>query len=336
MNHNIFIPKTITVGYQERSGTYTGKLAYVIYTDEKGVLRKKKSWESWRSTKIEPTEHENQPTEGFVLNKKAGGNRSHWNTRQTYTRVYDPRGFEFEITVPNLLYILENTNSIKGKGLEGEFVYGWSGTEIILIPTSAPDYEDIQKRNDILFNKEHIKAKDLVLGGSYKNRQGDTLVYLGKYDYYDPYYKKCKGKYHFFYENDSYFSYKKSLGNTIIECISESCVENYSDLMDKLETQCTYSPIDPSKDEYILYTLSKLKSNIKKSYYYSNNIYLKKGSDWIQVSMHSRPFYSLKEYHSYCGSSLTKQYNSLEELFSDNKIYYKQRYLANGKPYQEN
>jgi hypothetical protein len=33
-------------------GTYTGKLAYVIYFDNKGVLRKKKSWEGWRDKKI--------------------------------------------------------------------------------------------------------------------------------------------------------------------------------------------------------------------------------------------------------------------------------------------
>ena len=39
MKSNIFIPKAINVGYQNRSSTYTGKLAYVIYYDEKGKLR---------------------------------------------------------------------------------------------------------------------------------------------------------------------------------------------------------------------------------------------------------------------------------------------------------
>ena len=29
------IPKTIKVGYQERGNTYTGKLAYIIYIDDK-------------------------------------------------------------------------------------------------------------------------------------------------------------------------------------------------------------------------------------------------------------------------------------------------------------
>lgn len=41
MNSSIFVPKTINVGYQNRSGTYTGKLAYVIYYDEKVSYEKK-------------------------------------------------------------------------------------------------------------------------------------------------------------------------------------------------------------------------------------------------------------------------------------------------------
>lgn len=35
MNTNIFVPTKINVGFQERKDTYTGKLAYVIYFDEK-------------------------------------------------------------------------------------------------------------------------------------------------------------------------------------------------------------------------------------------------------------------------------------------------------------
>ncbi len=38
-----FIPSKIKVGFQERSDTYTGKLAYIIYYDNKGVLRKERS-----------------------------------------------------------------------------------------------------------------------------------------------------------------------------------------------------------------------------------------------------------------------------------------------------
>ena len=64
------MPKTITAGFQKRYGTYTGQLAYIIYTDEKGVLRKEKSWNSWRDEEIEPLTFDNVPTSGFVLKKQ--------------------------------------------------------------------------------------------------------------------------------------------------------------------------------------------------------------------------------------------------------------------------
>ena len=159
MKSNIFIPKTINVGYQNRSGTYTGKLAYVIYYDEKGKLRKEASWNSWRDEKIPNEEFDNVPTTGFVLNKKVGDYSSGWDHRQAYCRVYDPRNFEFEITIENLLYILENANSIKGKGLEGEFVYGWDGKDLVLMPVESPDYKQITEYNKIVHNNESIKAK---------------------------------------------------------------------------------------------------------------------------------------------------------------------------------
>ena len=56
------IPEKIKVGYQERTGTYTGKLAYVIYYDEKGKLRKETSWQNWRHTKIDADDFDNGAT----------------------------------------------------------------------------------------------------------------------------------------------------------------------------------------------------------------------------------------------------------------------------------
>lgn len=185
MKSNIFIPKIINVGYQERKGTYTGKLAYIIYYDEKGKLRKETSWNGWRDNNIPNEEFENVPTSGFVLNKKVGDYKSEWNHRQAYCRVYDPRDFEFEITIENLLYILENTNSIKGKGLEGEFVYGWSGKDMILMPVESPDYKEIQKYNDIVHSNKTIKVKDLTIGATYLDKDNIEFIYMGKFDKYD-------------------------------------------------------------------------------------------------------------------------------------------------------
>lgn len=185
MSTNIFIPKKIKVGFQNRSDTYTNKLAYIIYYDQNNKLRKETSWQRWRDNKIDSEDYDNEPTSGFVLNKKVGGYQSYYNMRQTYTRVYDPRGFEFEITVPNLIYILENTSSIKGKGLEGEFVYGWDGKDLLLIPTSAPEYQEMQELATTLYDGEPIKAKDLIIGATYATATGEEWVYMGKSEFWD-------------------------------------------------------------------------------------------------------------------------------------------------------
>ena len=49
---SIFVPKKVNVGFQNRKDTYTGKLAYVIYFDENGKLRKEPSWQGWRDKQI--------------------------------------------------------------------------------------------------------------------------------------------------------------------------------------------------------------------------------------------------------------------------------------------
>jgi len=175
------IPKTISVGYRERNDTYTKKLAYVIYTDGKGVLRKEASWQSWRDHKIEPSKFDNVPTSGFVLNKKAGGYKSGWDVRNTYVRVYDPRDFEFEISVPNLLFILQETSAIKGKGLEGEFIYAWHGTELVLLPTSAAEYKECLKFTD--YQVCQVKKGDIIEGHSYMMKDMTEVMYLGKHLY---------------------------------------------------------------------------------------------------------------------------------------------------------
>ena len=176
----MFLPKICKVGFQERDSTYTGKLAYVIYYDENGKLRKEVSWESWRSHKIDSLDIENIPTSGFVLNKKVGGYSSGWNHRSTYTRVYDPRGFEFEISVENLLYILDHCDSMKGKGLQGEFVYGYEGKDLVLVPVSDPSYKTFKELSDNLFNPIKIKTKDLVIGNTYQMKNQEKRVYLGR------------------------------------------------------------------------------------------------------------------------------------------------------------
>lgn len=278
MATNIFIPKKIKVGFQTRTDTYTKKLAYVIYYDQSGKLRKETSWENWRDQKIEPEEYDNEPTAGFVLNKKVGGYQYHYDMRQTYVRVFDPRGFEFEITVPNLLYILENTSAIKGKGLEGEFVYGWDGKELLLIPTSAPEYQEMQKMATTLYSGESIKAKDLILGATYGTANGTAYVYMGKFDYWEresnsyccknPWYTYGSREYYWEYplddtwqkdickdENHRYRNINKGKRFWFIH-VESGCIISYSSISKKF-----YSVIDSNVTEKFAEYQDKLDSD---------------------------------------------------------------------------
>jgi len=358
MNTIIFIPKTIHVGFQKRSDCYTGLLAYIIYYDQKKKLRKEKSWNGWRDENIDSKTFENEPISGFVLNKKTGDYKSNWgNHRQAYTRIYDPRDFEFEITIENLLYILENTNSIKGKGLEGDFVYGWDKDKLILIPTSSPDYIEISKFNEMIHKPESIKGKDLVLGGQYKTNQNEEWIYLGRFDRYNTAtwdkekYRKNEGPHYFFW--NGYYQTLKSLSGRIIQTISTEPVENYAELLENLEHKDFYSPVDDKKSEYIPYTIDEINEIAKRNYFCNpviRNIYFKyneeifncdilKKTGWSRDMESSKNLYYLQFYYN-CNSDIENflyrkyAYNenhTLQELHNELQFCKCVPYLVNGK-----
>jgi hypothetical protein len=296
-----FIPKKIKVGYQEREDTYSGKLSYIIYYDDKGTLRKETSWQSWRDERITPDDIDNVPTSGFVLNKEAGGRGySSWDTRKTYCRVYDPRGFEFEIDIANLLYILENTNSIVGKGLEGEFVYGWEGKELVLIPTSAQDYKENKDKSDMMYNADFVKAKALKEGIVYTKKNGEKLMYLGKdeafyatyrdrldlpnYDYTYRHVKEKNKKFWFFKMSENFdgdysdydFMYYATLPKMYVP-ENEEIHPQYAEVLAEREKIEKYNPIISVKYRHIT-PEDLLKSTKKSDYVYEINHYTERWS----------------------------------------------------------
>lgn len=369
MKSNIFIPKIINVGYQNRSGTYTGKLAYVIYYDEKGKLRKEASWNSWRDESIPNEEFENVPTSGFVLNKKVGDYSSGWDHRQAYCRVYDPRNFEVEITIENLLYILENANSIKGKGLDGEFIYGWDGKDLVLMPVESPDYKAISEYSNIMHNNEHIKAKDLIIGATYLTKDNEEWIYMGKFNAYDRWDNwSCKGKNFWFYHNDGFVHYKSMPKNKLIKCINDKCTEQYADIFYKLEGEYEYCPYDESKDSYFSFTLDEFKSTDRwgEKYFistchseYRSSFMVKRVQDELYIvkelndnSYSYHPYsYNYKEvtnifptktimvksnYYPYRDVEEKHMIPvTLEEIFDTMKPMYLQKYLENGREYEK-
>lgn len=250
---DLYIPSKIVVGFQTRSDTYTGKLAYVIYRDHKNVLRKEKSWNSWRDHKIEFLEFDNVPTANFTLNKGVQRSREWFGTGRSMVRVYDQRDFEFEITIDNLLNVLAHADVSK-RDITEPCVYAWQGTNLVLLPTNSEEYRLSLAHT----SKQSIsfKAKDLVIGHTYSILKDSTtsVVYLGRLDrykveqeYVDTRYngiiQTLQKKKHVFVNPVNNEIYARDASGFIAGCISEEVHSNFADLCDMYYKTCEASPI---------------------------------------------------------------------------------------------
>lgn len=232
---NLYIPKKLKIGFQNRQDTFTKKLAYVVYYDDTGKLRKEGSWQSWRDKNIQDIEIPNDPTNGFVLNK--GVQRDgYWGSGRSVIRIHDPRDFEFEISVDNLLGILMHTDCNQ-REIQQACVYAWKGTELILLPTNSVEYQQAVEYTALQTQK--VSARDLIKGATYRTKKNPTdYIYLGYFDWYDMNgYAECtqkhKGKKHVFCTTDQYQAFSHVSPSSLAICVDTTPVENYSELVDK-------------------------------------------------------------------------------------------------------
>jgi hypothetical protein len=242
MKTDLYIPKTITVGYVSRPDTFTGKLAYVIYTDHKGKLRKQTSWENWRDKNIEVETFDNTPQPNFTFNK--GIQRDgHWGSGRSKIRVWDPRNFEMEIEVDNLIGILMHSDVSKRDIVE-PCVYAWHGADLVLLPTNSVEYQESVTHTD----KQGMKvgAKELGIGYTYEIKTDrKQVVYLGRFPTYDMVSERAenwgssltstqvdKKPQHVFINPETGAVEFKSPTQYLAQVVSEECHPQYAELMD--------------------------------------------------------------------------------------------------------
>jgi hypothetical protein len=268
--------------------------------------------------------------------------------------------------VTNLLYILDNTSSIIGKGLEGEFIYGWDSGDLVLIPSTAPEYNDLLNYNKTLKTGKSYKGKDMILGATYLDKKNEEIIYLGRFNEYSgtsyrsDEHHKDKGKMYYFARKCSYstggYSIEtvKTVSTKVMDIVSDVPVPDYADIMDTLEKNCIYSPYDPTKDEQIPFTVQQLSGRINKKNSYSserevlvngvkhqiwkaidldNSYYYreerKKALEGVYVLVRPKAnCYRPSEYPEICRGSLS-------EIVELHKPYQKKGYLANGNFYKE-
>ncbi|OTZ47890.1 hypothetical protein [Bacillus thuringiensis] len=232
----MYIPDKLKIGFQERNDTYTGKLSYITYFDEKGVLRKENSWKGWIREELGIMEVDNVPTTGFVINKSGGG-VPRWSERKAFVRVWHPLGFEFEINLDNLMFILGHCNIMKGKGIEGELVLAWEGAQLYLLPVESDVYQTMTAYSDVIKKLEFVDVKDLKIGYTYiDTKKQEEWIYLGRFHKFG---RPSNGSYN--YKNDEerkrgvtksknkhfFFAQKSSWRKEGYTIVSRSNVKNF-------------------------------------------------------------------------------------------------------------
>lgn len=180
-------PEDLIIGYQKRDGTMTGNLGYITYKIGNKHF-KEKSLNGWRDNSIDLSELKNKPREGFIISKAETRGNYGFGSGRTLMRIYDPEGFDFEITISNLEYIHRYCDTNKGE-FKGKFVYAWYSGNLTLVPVESDLYKEISSVKEEKSMK--IRASDLKVGAIYKSKDYNiNYVYLGRYDYYREYNRK--------------------------------------------------------------------------------------------------------------------------------------------------
>lgn len=288
MDNDLFIPTKLRVGFVEDTSTFTGKLAYVIYYDEKGKIRKEPSWNGWRDKNIPSIELDNTPMLGYVLNRGVERYGYHGSGR-SMIRIHDPRNFEFEISIDNLVGILMN-NDVSKRDIQGECVFAWSGSDLILLPVNSEEYKTSQRYTEKQSQK--VSTKELIKGATYVKKKDHTPYrYLGHFEWFDYMDNTSlkqtisKGKKHLFYTAVQKFDKNYQLideydiviapMNTLLlsECLAPDVDENYPNVKKQFEDSINSAKFIEFKEDLI--TAMDLKKNSNKSYYSDDKVFCK-------------------------------------------------------------
>ena len=217
---DLFIPEKIKIGFVKRKDTFTGKLAFVTYFDEKGILRQEKTWNNWRDKSIEVVDFANKPRTGYILNK--GIQRSgYWGSGRSVIRVYDDRDFEFEITLDNLLGILMHSD-VSRRDISEQCIFAWSGKKLVLLPVNSEEYQQ-----SVQFTKkqsENLTTKELLKGYSYNQKKNDQiLIYIGYEEWKTQQYVYAKERYGYNNYSSGKYQWKKHGKKHVFYNLSDKC-----------------------------------------------------------------------------------------------------------------
>lgn len=153
---------------------------------DKGAEGRKKTVDDWAKPSrryqreddeanpaLEPLLLENKALDGYRLADTIF--RSGWGGDSVHWRVYDPRGFELEITVGNLAMILDFCGVQAGGAINGPCIWGREGNKNILLPIGSQGHKDAHPEQRLADQKGQLDV-----GYLYDHTKLGQLTYLGK------------------------------------------------------------------------------------------------------------------------------------------------------------
>lgn len=203
---NINIPQKLKVGFKSRGESLDGNLSFVTYLNEKGEVAQEKSWNSWRDKNIDALDINNIPTNGYFFDKSIKRMGS-FSSANSYLRVYDSRGFEFEIKIENVSLILQTCTIDKGE-IKEKCILGWDGRTLYLLPETSQEYQTAMLENSD--SNKNINEENLILGNIYKSSRGN-FVYVGKMYFMNDNQDVKTKLTNVFYRENSYYDQKNEI-----------------------------------------------------------------------------------------------------------------------------
>lgn len=165
MLRDIKFPEKYYVGFQKQRFSREDNFRMLGFatpnTGDYAFKKRKASVDGWSEKDLTPLDMDNKPTHGFKIVDAV----SRYSTSNKKFRVEDPRGFELEIDVYNLLEIIEKHTIVQGTIME-PMLWGRFGGDNYLISGNSAEY------------KHHLsgpKVGALAAGMWMKNKAGNIL-----------------------------------------------------------------------------------------------------------------------------------------------------------------
>lgn len=180
-NLGIKIFDKLYVGFHRMGGERMPVGRIVNYVDNKTNQRLRDKIDDWASygagskTKLNSIIIDNTPMTGFRISRSqinAG-----WYQTPDFIRVEDPRGFEVDITIPNMIMLTDNNILDNGEIMQ-ECIWGRDNAINVLLPVNSTPYKEAIQNTDR--QTTHVHVSKLKLGDHVVLKNGMKGRYMGK------------------------------------------------------------------------------------------------------------------------------------------------------------